>query len=276
MRVEVPLVTLDVSVLNQEGFFVNELTKESFRVFEDGVPQTISGFSRLQSPVTSVLLVEYSVESYRIELNALRSCLYFMQELQPEDWTALVLFDKEPHLIQDFTRDRSALQASANQAGIPLLREINLFDALYDTLDRLQGLDGRKYVILLASGEDTFSHKTLDDLYAKIESAKGTVIYSIETDRDSEHRQETNQMRSFARMSGGQFFFASSPVEFQDVFHTIGQSIRQRYILRYHPSHKALDGAWHKIKIEVVTNTGHKEPYQILARDGYRAKRAGP
>lgn len=218
MRVEVPLVTLDVSVLNPDGYFVNDSTlpdtdlkKDNFRLFEDGVPQTITGFSQLQSPVTAVLLVEYSVESFGIELNALRSCLYFTQALKPEDWTALVLFDKRPHLIQDFTRDRSALQVSLNQVGIPLLRESNLFDALYDTMDRLQGLDGRKYVILLASGDDSFSRKTLDDVYKKIESAKDTVVYSIETDRDSEHRQETNQMRAFARMSGGDFFFATSP-----------------------------------------------------------------
>lgn len=274
MRVEVPLVTLDVSVLNPDGYFVDDLKRENFRVFEDGVPQTISHFSQLASPATTVLLVEYSVESIGIELNALGSCTYFTQALKPEDWTALVLFDRRPHLIQDFTRDRSALQASVHQAGIPLLRESNLFDALYDTVDRLQALDGRKYIILLASGEDTFSHKTLDDVYKKIGSAKDTVIYSIETDRNSEHRQETNQMRSFARMSGGAFFFASSPLEFEDVFHTIGQSIRQRYILTYRPTHMAQDGVWHKIKVEVVTSTGQRQNFQILARDGYRAKRA--
>ena len=79
-------------------------------------------------------------------------------------------------------------------------------------------------------------------------------------------------MRAFAQMRGGQFFFGSSPQESADVFRTIGQSIRNHYILTCRPTHTASDGAWHKIKVQVVTATGHKEPYQVVARDGYRAK----
>jgi VWFA-related protein len=272
MRLNVPLVTLDVSVLNPDGYFVNDLSKETFRVLEDGVPQEITSLAQARGAVTAVLLVEYSAETFALQLDALRSCFYFMRTLTPDDWTALVLFDKQPHMIQDFTQDRSALQSSFNTISLPLSREVNLFDALYDTVDRMQSTEGRKYIILLASGVDTFSRKILDEVFRKIQSAKDTVVYSIETDRNSEHRQETNQMRAFARMSGGQFFFASSPQEFADVFRTIGQSVRNHYIVTYRPTHTASDGAWHKIKVEVVTAAGHKEPYQIVARDGYRAK----
>lgn len=272
MRLEVPLVTLDVSVLNPDGYFVNDLSKENFRVLEDGVPQEVTSMAQSRAPVSAVLLVEYSAETFALQLDALRSCFYFMRTLTPDDWTAVVLFDKRPRMIQDFTQDRSALQNTLETMVVPLSREANLFDALYDTVDRLQSVEGRKYIILLASGVDTFSRKILDEVYRKIQSAKGIAIYSIETDRNSEHRQETNQMRSFAQMSGGQFFFATSPQEFADVFRTVGQSIRNHYILTYRPSHAASDGAWHKIKVEVVTASGHKEPYQVVARDGYRAK----
>jgi len=272
MRLNVPLVTLDVSVLNPDGYFVNELNKENFRVLEDGVPQEIASLAQARGPVTAVLLVEYSAESFALQQDALRSSFYFMRTFTPDDWTALVLFDKRPHLIQDFTQDRSALQSSLNTISLPLSREVNLFDALYDTVDRMQSIEGRKYIVLLASGVDTFSRKVLDEVYRKIQSAKDTVVYSIETDRNSEHRQETNQMRAFAQMSGGQFFFASSPQEFADVFRTIGQSVRNHYILTYRPTHTASDGAWHKIKVEVLTASGHRERYQVVARDGYRAK----
>ncbi|HEU5414719.1 MAG TPA: VWA domain-containing protein [Candidatus Angelobacter sp.] len=272
MRLEVPLVTLDVSVLNPDGYFVNDLNKENFRVLEDGVPQEVTSLAQSRAPVSAVLLVEYSAETFGLQLGALRSCFYFMRTLTPDDWTAVVLFDKRPRMVQDFTQDRTALQNTLNTMAMPLSREVNLFDALYDTVDRLQSVEGRKYVILLASGVDTFSRRILDEVYRKIQSAKGIAIYTIETDRNSEHRQETNQMRSFAQMSGGQFFFATSPQEFADVFRTIGQSIRNHYILTYRPSHTASDGAWHKIKVEVVTTSGHKKSYQVVARDGYRAK----
>ena len=272
MRLEVPLVTLDVSVLNPDGYFVNDLSKENFRVLEDGVPQEVTSMAQSRAPVSAVLLVEHSAETFPLQLDALRSCFYFMRTLTPDDWTAVVLFDKRPRMLQDFTQDRSALQNSLDTVALPLSREVNLFDALYDTVDRLQSVEGRKYIILLASGVDTFSRKILDEVYSKVQSAKGVAIYTIETDRNSEHRQETNQMRSFAQMSGGQFFFATSPQEFADVFRTIGQSIRNHYILTYRPSHTASDGAWHKIKVEVVTASGHRKPYQVVARDGYRAK----
>jgi VWFA-related protein len=272
MRLDVPLVTLDVSVLNPDGYFVNELSKENFRILEDGVPQQITSLAQTRRPVTAVLLVEYSIGSIGLQLDVLRSSFYFMRTLTPDDWTGVVLFDRQPHVAQDFTQDRSALQSSLNTVTVPLSREINLFDALYDTVDRLQSTEGPKYIILLASGVDTFSHKILDEVYRKIQSAKDTVVYSVETDRNTEHRMETNQMRSFAAMSGGQFFFATSPQECADVFRTIGQSIRNHYILTYRPTHTGRDGAWHKIKVEVVTASGHKEPYQVVARDGYRAK----
>lgn len=272
MRLDVPLVTFDVSVLNPDGYFVNDLSKENFRVLEDGVPQEVASLSQSRAPVSAVLLVEYSAETFGLQLDALRSCFYFMRTLTPDDWTAVVLFDKRPRMVQDFTQDRSILQNTLNTMALPLSREVNLFDALYDTVDRLQSVEGRKYIILLASGVDTFSRKILDEVYRKIQSTKDTVVYSIETDRNSEHRQETNQMRSFAQMSGGQFFFATSPQEYADVFRTIGQNIRNHYILTYRPTHTAKDGAWHKIKVEVVSTSGRKAPYQVVAREGYRAK----
>jgi VWFA-related protein len=236
------------------------------------VPQVITSLAQSRATMSAVLLVEYSAETFALQLDALRSCFYFISTLTPDDWTAVVLFDKRPRIIQDFTQDRTVLQNTLQTMVVPLSREVNLFDALYDTLDRLQSVEGRKYIILLASGVDTFSRKILDEVYRKIQSAKGIAIYAIETDRNSEHRQETNQMRSFAQMSGGQFFFATSPQEFADVFRTVGQSIRSQYILTYHPTHTTRDGAWLKIKIEVVTESGHKEPYQVVARDGYRGR----
>jgi hypothetical protein len=111
--------------------------------------------------------VEYSAETFALQLDALRSCFYFMRTLTPDDWTAVVLFDKRLRIIQDFTQDRTVLQNTLQTMVVPLSRELNLFDAPYDTLDRLQSVEGRKYIILLASGVDTFSRKILDEVYRK-------------------------------------------------------------------------------------------------------------
>ena len=279
MRVNVPLVTLDVSVLTQNGYSVPELTKENFRVLEDGARQTITSFSQRETPITAVLLVEFSVQSLDLEYPAIRACYRFAQDLKPNDWTALVLFDRQPRIAQDFTQDKRALEATLDATGIPLLRDANLFDALVDTLDRLQTIPGRKYIILIATGQDSFSKKVLEDVYKNIESAKDTVIYSLDTGTGMHDNQAVNQMRTFARITGGRVYFPVSLYDYGDAFRDVQQSMHNRYTLSYRPTHRVQDGAWHKIKVQVVNPAdsvpGSKEDigrkYQVIAREGYRA-----
>jgi VWFA-related protein len=281
IRVNVPLVTLDVSVLTPNGYPVPELTRENFRVFEDGVPQAITSFSRRETPVTAVLLVEFSAQS-PLEMTSpvLLACSRFAQSLKPDDWTALILFDKEPRLVQDFTQDKRELEATLGAPRVPLLREANLFDALDDTLDRLQAVEGRKYIILIASGADSFSKDILDDVYKKIESAHDTVIYALDTAVNMADRQAVNQMRTFARMTGGRVYFPTSFYEYSDAFREVQQSMHHRYTLSYRPTHRTQNdaGAWHKIRVQVVNPAnsvpGSKEDigrkYQVTTREGYR------
>src|SRR5262249_32449283 len=145
VRVDTTLVTLDVSVLTEDGFFVYELKKDDFRVLEDGVPQTITSFGEVEEPVTVVLLVEFNANTSLTQVLALRACTRFTRQLKPYDWTALVLFDKRPNIALDFTQDKSAILETVAHTGVPLSRETNMFDALADTLDRLQKVQGRKY-----------------------------------------------------------------------------------------------------------------------------------
>jgi VWFA-related protein len=280
MRVNVPLVTLDVSVLTSNGNFVPELKKENFHVFEDGVPQTVLSFSERHAPITAVLLVEFNADVSPQQIIAVRASYSFTKSLKNDDWTALLVFDKHLRIAQDFTQDKSALQERLSNADLPLSREINLFDALIETLDRLQGVEGRKYILLLASGQDTFSKAVLDDVLNRIELARDTVIFSIDTGLGLRHLQADNQMATFARMTGGRIFFPGSPEDYSGIFHDIGQTIRNHYLLSYRPAGSAPVGAWRKIKVTVVnpatTVPGSKEDigrnYQIITREGYRVR----
>jgi VWFA-related protein len=283
MRVTVPLVTLDVSVLTENGYFVPDLKKENFRVVEDGVPQTVSSFSERHGAITAVLLLECTADLSPWQLNALRASFRFTRTLKNEDWTALILFDRHLHIAQDFTQDKSAVQEVLSKVDLPLSREINMFDALIETLDRLQQVEGRKYIVLMASGRDTFSKAVLDDVLKRLETAKDTVIYSIDTGRGLHHLQDENQMSVFARMTGGRVFFPVSEDEYGDAFRDIGQTIRNHYLLSYSSTNKAQDGHWHAIKVAVVNPAesvpGSKEDigrkYQVIARQGYRSRKAG-
>jgi VWFA-related protein len=283
MRVTVPLVTLDVSVLTENGYFVPDLKKENFHVLEDGLPQTVTYFSERHGAITAVLLVEFTADFSQWQLNALRASYRFTKTLKNDDWAALILFDKHLHIAQDFTQDKSAVQEVLSKVDLPLSHEINMFDALIDTLDRLQQVEGRKYIVLMASGQDTFSKAVLDDVLKRLETVKDTVIYSIDTGRGLHHLQADNQMGAFARMTGGRVFFPVSQEEYGDTFRDIGQTIRNHYVLSYRSTNKEQDGKWHPIKVTIVNPAesvpGSKDDigrkYQVIVRQGYRAKRAG-
>ena len=309
IHVNVPLVTLDVGVLTKDGMFVPGLKQENFRVMEDGVPQTITNFGPTQAPITAVMLVEFANNDflYQFQYDSLVASYTFANGLKKEDWIALVSYDIKERILQDFTQDKRAIAASLSglRPGMSMSRETNLFDALYDTLDRLETVEGRKYIILVSSGRDTFSKRTLDQILKKVQASKDIVIYSIGTGQALRNWAEThgymqylcditefncrmtfnqadNQMQSFARMTGGRFYAPLFQASFRDAFNDIAQTIRNEYSISYHPTNRTQDGSYRKLKVELVDETGHPlrmrnekgkdVKYQIVAREGYKAK----
>src|SRR5215470_14111960 len=309
ISVKVPVVTLDVGVLSKDGIFIPGLHEQNFRVLEDGVPQTISTFNQTQGPITAVILTEFANNDYfyAFAYDSLVASYTFAQTLKKEDWIALVTYDMRAHIVQDFTQDKRAIQASVSmiRPGMAMSSETNLFDALYDTLDRLEGVEGRKYIILVSSGRDTFSRKTLDQILKKIQASKDIAIYSIGTGQalrnyleshgatsmlcpitdfscSTTYAQADNQMRSFAKMTGGKSYFPLFQASFRDAFADIGQTIRNQYSISYHPTNRALDGSYRKIKVELVDENGQPlkmrnekgkdVKYQVVSREGYKAK----
>jgi VWFA-related protein len=309
ISVSVPLVSLDVGVVTKDGMFVPGLKQENFRVLEDGVPQTITSFNRTQAPITAVMLVEFANNDffYAFAYDSLVASYYFAQTLRKDDWIGLVTYDIRPRIVQDFTQDKRAIQASVSmiQPGMAMSQETNLFDALYDTIDRLETVEGRKYIILVSTGRDTFSKRTLDQILKKVQDSKDIVIYSISTGQAFRNYAEThgfmrylcpitdfscrttyaqadNQMQSFARMTGGKVYFPMFEASFGDAFRDIGNTIRNQYTIGYHPTNRSHDGSFRKIKVELVDGNGQPlkmrnekgkdVKYQIIARDGYKAK----
>ena len=306
MRVSAQLVTLDVGVLTKEGGFVPGLKKENFRVLEDGVPQTVTSFNQTQGPITAVMLVEFASNFYAFEYDAINASYVFASTMKKEDWIALISFDIRARILADFTQDKRDVYEGIRSLQIPMSSETNLFDALYDTIDRLETVEGRKYIILIASGRDTFSKRTLDQILKKIKASKDIAIYAIGTGQalrnwaeghgmmpalcpmtsfacSTEWAQADNQMRSFAKMTGGRSYFPLFQASFKDAFVDVAQTIRNQYSLAYHPTNSAQDGSYRKIKVEVVAPDGrpliirdeknHDLKYQVVAREGYNAKR---
>src|SRR6185312_5043637 len=306
LKVNVPLVTLDVGVLTKDGVFVPGLKEQNFRVLEDGVPQKISGFNQTQAPITAVILMEFANNFYPFEYDSLYASSVFASTLKKEDWIALVTFDIREHILADFTQDKREIYEGLRSLQFAMSQESNLFDALYDTVDRLEGVEGRKYIILIASGMDTFSKHTLDQTLKKVQNSKDIAIYSVSTGQAlreyleshggsnvlcpitsfscrTEFLQADNQMKSFAKMTGGKYYAPLFQAQFREIFADIGQTIRNQYSLAYHATNPAQDGSYRKIKVELVgpdgkplkmrNEKGKDVKYQVVSREGYRARR---
>jgi VWFA-related protein len=301
LRVDVPVVNLDVGVLLEKTHqFVPNLKQENFRIYEDGVPQKIVSFGRTQAPITAVLLCEFASTNYNFIYDMRNAAYAFAQQLRPDDYIAVVTYDMHTQILTDFTQDKRVVMQSLNQLMIPGFSETNEFDALYETLDRVTRIEGRKYIILVSSGIDTFSKINLDKIMQKIKQTPNVTIFAVGTGQAAQimgrarsggmfgpkgidYLQAQNELNTFARMTGGQAFFPRFEAEMPEIFQQINSSIRNQYVLSYTPTNIRQDGTFRKIRVELVDAEGkplqmqdekhHNLRYDIVARDGYRAKK---
>ncbi len=299
LRVDVPVVNVDVGVILEKTHqFVPNLQQANFRVLEDGKPQQIASFGRIQAPITAVLLAEFAATSYSFIYDMRNATYAWAQSLRPDDYVAVMTYDLHTNILTDFTQDKRLVAQALNSLIIPTWQETDLFDAIYETLDRMSRIEGRKYLILVSSGRDTFSKITLDKTLAKIKATPNVTIFAIGTGqfarliaesrgalqgpREIDFLQADNQLSSFARMTGGQAFFPRFEGEMPDIFHQINNSIRNQYVLTYRPTNSKQDGTYRHIQVQLVDEEGnplrmqdekHKQlKYDVVARDGYRAK----
>jgi VWFA-related protein len=302
-KVETNVVNVDVAVLDNKGHFIPNIPKGNFRVIEDNVPQQISNFSIGEAPLTVCLVIEFSnrFQQFWSEpwYQTLTASYGFLQTLKPDDYVAVIAYDMRPEILSDFSTDRRKTYEAMQRLRIPGFSESNLYDALVDTEDRMSGIEGRKAIVLIASGIDTFSKLTFDKARRAIQDA-GVPIYAIglmQALREMmdaygymgpmqrmDFLQADNQMNTFAKETGGMAFFPRFYGEFPSIFQAIAQSLRNQYSIAYSPTNTARDGKFRKIKVELV-NPANNEPlrvvdekgkpikYQIIAKAGYTAPR---
>jgi VWFA-related protein len=302
IRVEVPEVDLDVLVTTKDGQTVPGLRKDNFKIFEDGTPQAIATFNQTQAPITAVLLVEFASTNYSFMVDALNASYAFASTLKKDDWVSVISYDMKPYILADFTQDKRAVMAALNQLRIPGFSETNLFDATFDTLDRLDRVEGKKYIILVTTGVDTFSKINLDQILKKIKSTKDVTIYPISVGfaareycevhhcrtrgiipvGNMDYLQADNEMRTFASLTGGRAYFPRFQGELPEIFNQVGSDIRNQYSITYHPTNAKLDGTYRKLKVElkapdgsplkVRDQKGKDVKVVVYAREGYTAK----
>jgi VWFA-related protein len=302
MRVEVPEVTVDVGVIiDKTHQFVPGLKPANFKVFEDGIEQKVIGFKRVEAPITVLMLCEFAGNNYTYAFNhdMLNAAWVFASQLHPDDYAALMTYDMRTHIISDFTQDKRQMFEAVRQLMIPGFQERNMFDAVSEAIDRLSRIEGRKYIVLIGSGRDTFSKLTWDQLRKKVLNTREITVYTVSTGgalraitegrpgwsnemRDLDYLQADNEMKWIAQTTGGASYFPRFAGELPDDFGDINKNIRSKYELVYHPTNPKQDGTYRKLRVELVDDEGnplhfqdekHKPlKYEIITRDGYRAR----
>jgi VWFA-related protein len=173
--VEVPLVVVDVLVTDEDGTVLSGLRKDNFRILDEGKPQVIRDFAPTTAPITIVILMEYSGIAY--DYFAYKAAYWgteFLDHLELNDWVALVTYDMKPTVRVDFTKSKPAIEQALKELTYPEFREANMFDALSETLDQLAEVKGKKSILLITTGANTFSRTTLDELYGKLKETDAT------------------------------------------------------------------------------------------------------
>jgi len=295
MRVDVPIVNLDVNVLLDENHqFVPGLKAGNFLVVEDGVEQEVQTVRVTKTPITAVMLLEFAANNWYFIQDMQNASASFFRTMQPDDYIAVETYDIRTHVLTDFTNNKDTIRDALNSLMMPTFSETNEFDALYETLDRLTRVEGRKYVVLISDGRDTMSRLTLDQMLAKIKATPNVTIFTISTGgfvremssgmgpRHMDYLQADNQMQTFARMTGGLSYKPVFQGELPDIFSEINESIRNQYVLTYKPTNMKNDGTFRKVKVYLVDNEGkplrirdekgRPQKYSVISRDGYRAK----
>jgi len=181
IKVETNLVTMPVSVLDRDGRFISGLQQKDFKIFENGVEQSVDYFQSVEQPFTVVLLIDVSPSTrYRIE-EIHQSAISFVNQLRPNDRVMVISFDEEVHILSQPTNDRNqlrrAIQTSAFGDGTSLYEAVD--HALNRELNRIQG---RKAIVLFTDGVDTTSRRATMESNLRDVEETDVLIYPIRYD----------------------------------------------------------------------------------------------
>lgn len=284
LKVESKLVQVFATVRDRHNMIMENLTKDDFKISEDGVPQKIAYFGKESDmPITLAILMDTSGSMTNIMNGEKAAASDFVHEImRKKDEAVVISFDTDENLLADFTEDPVVLSRAINRAEVNVDASgiggtpgtvpsrgggTNLYDAVYLAChDELGSEAGRKAVIVLSDAEDTGSKMSID---AAIESAQRTdaVIHVILiSDPGATEGYGYGVAVQMARDTGGRVIPVHNDKTMNKAFDEISEELRSQYVLGYTPSNPARDGTYRKIKVETT-----QQDTKILARKGYYA-----
>ena len=290
ISLDVNLVNLDVVVIDKNGNPIGGMEKRHFKVFDDNVEQTITNFTTVESPLTVVVLVEFTQFGLYVS-NIYQSIGGFISSLRDNDWAALVAYDVHPTLVTDFTKNKHLVIEGLNTLRNPTTSETGFFDAVYDTLQKLDKVDGKKAIFLMSTGLDSISRHTYSEALKKAQ-ASDTMIFGISMTQlyklyyQNRMSQELNiellaadnQLSQLSMATGGTTFLPRFDTEYPSIYQAMSNQLRNQYTLAFIPTDQKKDGKFHKLRVVVedldVNKDGKPDGLKAHTRQGYYAPRS--
>lgn len=274
----IEVIRLNLSVMDGRNRIVGGLSEPDFAVFEDGVRQDLSFFTRDALPLSVVLLVDCSASMDEKLLVAQQAGTRFVDTLRPGDLGQVVQFNDRSTVLQDFTADHSDLEAAIRRtrASGPTV----LYNALYVALKGLRShgrpdAPRRRAIVLLSDGEDTASLVSDEQVFELARQADvGVYVIGLRPDRPSDRQrmafsQATHFLTALARDTGGEVYFPNALSELDAVYGRIAEELRSQYTVGYVSHNERRDGKWRRI----VVRTTERDNLQVRHKLGYYASK---
>ena len=285
---KVDLVNLYLVVRDASGNYVADLTRDDFKILENGTPQRIERFTTTHKPLRVGIVLDSSLsmgKKARLE-KAKKAALEFLDILQAGDEGAVVNFNDFVHITQGFSSSKQLL-AEAIKDAFPS-GGTALYDAVWKTSRLLEGFSGRRVMVLLSDGRDEsangFEPGSLHTLDESMEQAlrSEVMIFPIGLGKDlgdtyirrweglsGRSNVDTSTtladvLHQLADNTGGRAVMSTNPSRLRKAFHDIAEDLRHQYSIAYDSTHAERDGKWRAVEVSVPGRQ-----LQVVTRKGY-------
>ena len=291
IKINAELVQLHVRVIDRNNRPINNVRQNEFRVFEDGVPQTIESFSREEVPISYGLAVDTSASLRSQIQSVIDAAKTIINSNKPGDETFLVRFISSDKIQteQDFTSNKELLVDALDNLYVEG-GQTAVIDAVYLSAEHVSDYKKgdesdrrRRALIVITDGEDRNSFYKQEQLFARLreEDVQIFVIGFInELDKEggfirkSPREKAVNLINKLASETGGRAFFPGSISELPGIANEIVRDMRTQYVIAYNPTNKTQDGTYRAIKV-TVDQPSDSEKRIALTRNGRIARKEG-
>ena len=256
IKVDVPLVLVNVTVTDPMNRLVTGLEKDHFKVWEDKTDQIITQFGAEDAPLSAGIVFDASSSMGHKMSKAREAVAQFFKSSNPEDEFFLVQFNNRPEVISDFTRSVEQIQ---NRLTFTRSKgRTALLDAIYLAITKMkEASNTKKALLVISDGGDNSSRYTGREIKRLVREAD-VQIYAIgifepisSRGRTPEELNGPNLLTEIAEQTGGRQFPVENLNELPDIAAKIGIELRNQYVLGYVPTNQEKDGKWRRLKVEV-------------------------